>query len=116
MGSFAMEKDHDLSRLWSIGRFVWMVLGPMFLALTANHIFLNGTGWHTPADYVFFATLAVMILGRWLEVLQRIPLTSISQPATRKDFYLYAAFVFSAGLTIWIIANAFGNHGRAQLE
>ena len=94
-----------------LGRLVWMALGPMFLAVISIHIFLNGTGWHTPADYVFFAILATMILGRWLEVLGGVPLTSVGEPATKKDFYRYVAFVLGAGLAIWILANTFGNRG-----
>ena len=107
-----MDNDKSPTGFAALGRLVWMALGPMVLAVTTMHIFLNGTGWHTPADYVFFATLAVMILGRWLEVLGGVPLTSVGEPATRKDFYFYVASVLGAGLTIWIIANAFGNHGR----
>ena len=106
-----MDNDKSSSGFAALGRLVWMALGPMVLALTTMHIFLNGTGWHTPADYVFFATLAVMILGRWLEVLGGVPRTSVGEPATLKDFYRYVASVLGAGLTIWIIANAFGNRG-----
>lgn len=107
-----MEKNQSAPTL-ALGRMVWMALGPGLLAVTTMHIYLKGTGWHTPADYVFFATLAMMILGRWLEVLGGVPLTSVSEPATRKDFYQYVAWVLGAGIAIWIIANAFGNHGRS---
>jgi hypothetical protein len=106
-----MDTNQPIPSFAGIGRLVWMALGPMVLAITTMHIFLKGTGWHTPADYVFFATLAVMILGRWLEVLGGVPLTSVGEPATRKDFYYYIAFVLGSGLAIWIVANAFGNHG-----
>ena len=108
-----MDKNHPTSGFVGFGRVIWVVLGPMIMALTTSHIVLNGTGWHTPADYVFFAILGVMILGRWLEVRGGVPLTSVDEPATRKDFYRYVAFVLVAGLTIWIIANAFGNRGAA---
>jgi hypothetical protein len=53
-----------------------------------------------------------MIFGRSLEVLGGVPLNSVGEPATRKDFYGYVAFVLGAGLAVWIIANALGNHGR----
>jgi hypothetical protein len=107
-----MEKNQSTSGFAAFGRLVWMALGPIVLAFTTIHIYLNGTGWRTTADYVFFAILGGMILGRWLEVLGGIPLTSVGEPATRKDFYQYVALVLGAGLTIWIVANAFGNHGR----
>jgi hypothetical protein len=85
----------------------------MIMALTTSHIVENGTGWHTPADYVFFAILGVMILGRWFEVLGGVPLTSVDEPATHKDFYRYVALALVASLTIWFFANAFGNRGAA---
>jgi hypothetical protein len=108
-----MEKNRSTPLFAALGRLIWMVLGPGFLAIITMHIYLYGTGWHTTADYVFFATLGVMILGRSLEVLGGVPLNSVGEPATRKDFYEYVAFVLGAGLVIWIIANALGNHGRA---
>jgi len=76
------------------------------------YIFLESTGWHTPADYVFFIALAAMILGRWLEVLGGQPLTGVGEPATPKDFYRYIVVVLIAGISLWILVNAFGNQGR----
>ena len=107
-----MEKNQSAPTFAALGRLVWMALGPGLLAITTMHIYLYGTGWHTIADYVFFAILGVLMLGRWLEVLGGVPLNSVGEPATRKDFYEYVALVLGAGLVIWIISNAFGNHGR----
>jgi hypothetical protein len=108
-----MERNQFTPGSAALGRLLWMALGPAVLVITTMHIFLKGTGWHTPADYVFFATLAVMVLGRWLEALGGAPLTSVGEPATSKDFYRYVASLLGAGVTIWILANAFGNHGAA---
>jgi hypothetical protein len=106
-----MDKNRSTPAFAALGRLVWMVLGPGFLAITTMHIYLYGTGWHTTADYVFFATLGVMIFGRWLEFVGGVPLNSLGEPATRKDFFEYVVWVLGGGLTIWIMANAFGNHG-----
>jgi hypothetical protein len=106
-----MDMDQPTPGYAGLGRFVWMALGPGLLAITAMHIFLNGTGWHTPADYFFFATLAAMILGRWLEVLGGHPLTGVGEPATPKDFYRYILVALAAGITLWILVNVFGNRG-----
>jgi hypothetical protein len=88
-----------------------MGAGPMVLAVTTIFIFLEGKGWHTAADYVFFATLGAMVLGRWLEMLGGNPLTSEGRPATRKDFYQYVALILGGGVTLWVLANALGNQG-----
>jgi hypothetical protein len=95
------------------GRIIWMGLGPMVLAITTVYIVFQGTGWHTPADYVFFATVGAMVFGRWLEVLGGRPLTSEGAPATEKDFYRYVAGLVVLGLSMWMLANAFGNKGMS---
>ncbi len=108
-----MDTNQHTPGYAGFGRLFWVILGPMLLAITTLHIFLEGTGWHTTADYLFFAILAAMILGRWLEVLGGVPETTDGEPATRKDFYRYIVLVLIVGLAIWIIANAFGNRGGA---
>ena len=107
-----MDKDYSSPGFAQMGRLLWIALGPGILAITAMYIFVEGTGWHTSADYVFFVTLAAMILGRWLEVLGGHPLTGVGEPATPKDFYRYVVVVLGTGVTLWILVNAFGNHGR----
>ena len=108
-----MDTNQPTSGFVGIVRLTWVALGPALLAVTTSHIFLEGTGWHTAADYVFFTILATMILGRWLEVLRGVPLISFDEPTTRRDFYCYVAVVLVVGMTIWIFANAFGNRGAA---
>ena len=109
-----MDKNQPTSRIVGIGRLIWAALGPALLGVTSSHIFLEGTGWHTAGDYVLFTTtLATMILGRWLEVLDGVPLISFGEPSTRKDFYRYVAFVLVVGLSILSFAIAFGNRGTA---
>jgi hypothetical protein len=110
-----MDKNQPTSGIVGIGRLIWVALGPALLAVATSHIFLEGTGWHTAGDYVLFTTtLATMILGRWLEVLEGVPLISSGEPSTRKDFYRYAAFVLVVGLSVLSFAIAFGNRGTAQ--
>jgi hypothetical protein len=94
-----------------LGRILWVALCPALLAITTIHIYQNGTGWHTPADYLFFAILTAMILGRWLEVLGGHPLTGTGEPATPEDFRRYVVITLAVGFTIWILVNAIGNHG-----
>jgi hypothetical protein len=61
-------------------------------------------------DYLFFGVMAAMALGRWLEVRGGSPRTSDGEPATEKDFHRYLALLLGGGVTIWLLANAFGNH------
>ena len=107
-----MNKNQSSPGFAQFGRIFWMMLGPGILAITAMYI-RQGTGWHTPANYIFLITLAATILGRWLEVLGGHPLTSVGEPASPKDFYRYVIVVLIAGVSLWILVNTFGNQGRA---
>jgi hypothetical protein len=93
------------------GRLLWIAFGPAMLAVTTLHIFMNGTGWLTLPDFVFWTIVASMILGRWLEVLGGVPLTSVGEPAMQKDFYKYVVWVLVLSAAVWVVANAFGNRG-----
>jgi hypothetical protein len=106
-----MNDNQSTPQYALFGRLFWMAFGPGLLAIISMHIVLNGTGWFTSADYLFFATLAAMLLGRWLEVLGGQPLTVYGEPATLKDFYRYVMFVVGIGGALWVLANTFGNRG-----
>jgi hypothetical protein len=108
-----MYEDQSSPGFAQFGRLLWIALGPGVLAISAMYIFLEGTGWYTPADYVFFTALAAMILGRWLEVLGGHPLTGVGEPATPQDFHRYIVVALIAGLSLWIVVNALGNQGRS---
>lgn len=108
-----MNKSQSSPRFAQFGRIFWMMLGPGILAVTAVFI-RQGTGWRTPANYIFLITLAATILARWLEVLGGHPLTFVEKPASPKDFYRYVIMALIAGVSLWILANTVGNRGRAS--
>ena len=58
-----MDKDHTSPGFAQFGRLLWMGLGPGLLAITAMYIFVEGTGWNTPANYFYFFTVAVEDAG-----------------------------------------------------
>jgi hypothetical protein len=95
------------------GRLLWMMAGPAVLIITTAHIVLEGKGWHTTADYVFFVALAATVLGRWLEMLGGHPQTCDGAPATRKDVYRYTIVALVVGVALWVLANALGNRGAS---
>ena len=51
-----------------LGRMLWLVIGPLVLIVLTVLIVISGSGWLTSDDLAFFPTLALMILGRWIEI------------------------------------------------
>jgi hypothetical protein len=107
----AMERTSTSPGYAVLGRLLWMMAGPAVLIITTAYILLQGKGWHTTADYVFFFALAGTVVGRWLEVLGGHPQTCDGEPATRKDAYRYSIVALVAGVALWVLANALGNWG-----
>ena len=64
----------------------------------------RGGGWLTGADITFFAIVAVMVAGRWLEFRGVRPLTATGEPATPRDLRRYAIGAFALCLAIWVVA------------
>ncbi len=95
----------------AFGRLLWMMIGPAVLIITTAHIVLEGEGWNTTADYVFFFVMAVTLLGRWLELAGGNPQTCDGEPATRKQVYRYTIVTLVLGGVVWVMANVVGNHG-----
>lgn len=93
-----------------LGRLFWMMVGPLSLALTLYYIVSSGTGWRTFADGLYFAILAGMILGKWLEFRGGNPQTSAGDPATPADLHRYILLVVVVGPVVWGVANLVGNH------
>ena len=94
-----------------LARLFWTFFAPLFLILLTCHIVLDGRGWHTPADYVFFLILLGMVFARWLEFREGNAMTATGEPASWSDFSRFAWTVAVGGICLWIIANTFGNRG-----
>jgi len=91
-------------------RLFWMLLGPVFLAISLYHIATAGTGWATFADLLYFIILGGMILGRWVEFRGGNPRTTTGEPATPADLRRYVLAVAVGGPVCWVLANLIGNH------
>jgi hypothetical protein len=101
-----MDNDQHSSGFVQLGRIVWIALGPAVLAISAMYIVESGASWRSPASVFYFATLAVIIFGRWVEARSGHPLDSFGEPATPKDFHRHVVLVLLIGVAIWVLANA----------
>jgi hypothetical protein len=97
-----------------LGRLVWMMIGPLSLALTLYYIVSSGTGWRTGADVLYFVILAAMIVGKWLEFRGGDPRTSSGDPVKPGDLRRYIVMALGVGVAVWAVANLVGNHLLAR--
>lgn len=98
------------SVLGLLGRFFWMMVGPLLLIVLAVSILTSGGGWWTAADAAFVVVLAGMLLGRWLEFRSGNARTSYGEPAPPEHLKRYAAVAAGTGAALWTVANLLGNH------
>ncbi len=103
-------QDKDSASLGDIlARLVWMMIGPVLLALFGYLIIKTGNGWLTGPDFAFIGVLAGMMLARWLEFRGGHAQTAEGQPATPEHLRRYLIGVAVLGVAGWVIANIFGN-------
>jgi hypothetical protein len=106
-----MSLVRETSVLVLFGRAFWIMFGPLSLVASGLMIWFNvGSGWRTGADIVYLASLAGMILGRWLEFQGGNPRKSTGEPATPGDFRCFSLWVALGGVGAWIFANVVSNH------
>lgn len=88
----------------------WMMIGPMMLIPITFKIIEYGNGWLTIFDFVFLATLVVMLLARAFEFFKGHPRTAEGTPATPGHLRRYAIALIAIGVPVWIAANVLGNY------
>jgi hypothetical protein len=93
-----------------LGRTLWLVIGPIVLFVLILLIVIRGTGWFTIEDSWYFATMGVMVLGRWMEIRTGFGRTAFCKPATTQHFRRYVALFVPWALLVWTTANIVGNH------
>lgn len=92
------------------GRLLWLLLGPLALVVTLLAIIQGGNGWLTPPDLTFFAVLAAMMLGRWLEFRAVQATRSGAEITSASELANYLFRLSVGGLTVWAAANLVGNY------
>ena len=93
-----------------IGRVLWMIVGPILLAVTTVLIIVTDTGWLTIYDAAYYTALALMLGGRWMEIRTGYGRTLQAAFATTEHFRRYAVRLVLWGFFAWVTANLIGNH------
>lgn len=104
-----MRDSQTASLMAMLGRIIWMMVGPMAVAVSAFLVASKGGGWFTAADLTYLVALAVTMSGRSLEMLGGHPLKATGEPATAADLRNYFIATTVIGLVVWVIANLLGN-------
>jgi hypothetical protein len=79
-----------------------MLLGPFALVPVTAALFGHDRRLFTFADVAFFAVLALMIFGRWIEFRRGAALTAGGEPAEPRHLRRYAGLLVCAGLVFWV--------------
>jgi hypothetical protein len=97
------------SALVLLGRVVWVMLGPLWLFVTACFI-LTGSGWRIGINAAYLVTLVAIVLGRCIEHLGGDPKTSIGETSTAAHLRRFIFFTLAGGFTLWLVVNLLANY------
>jgi hypothetical protein len=100
----AISEKHD-SIFGLLLRLFWMLLGDVFLLISAIFIY-QGKDWkfHT-ADVFFLCIAAALVLTRYLDIKFYNGLTASGEPASMANFHKYAGILLLLSAAIWILAH-----------
>lgn len=94
----------------AFARIIWMMIGPLVLAMLGFNIISNGAGWFTVTDVAYFIVLAVVLGARWLEFRSGQGQTAEGEPLTEAGLRRYLLLTALVGIGVWAGANLIGNH------
>ena len=101
----ATSKQDSIAGL--LARMFWMPIGSMVLAISMISIFLHKGRMFHAADWVFWITIAALILVRYLDIKFWGGLTAAAQPASMNHWRRYAIVLAVISAAIWSAAHLF---------
>jgi len=101
--------DKQGTALGIMARLFWMLLGNAILALSVVFIFENKGGFFHTADWVFWITVATLMLVRYLDIRLLGGTTATGADATTAHWVKYVALLVACSATIWALAHL-ANH------
>jgi hypothetical protein len=89
-----------------LARLFWMLFGNAILAFSAVFILHNRGGFLHTADLVFWITVAVLVLVRYLDIRFLNGLTAAGAPASMRHWIRYVVVLLAVAVVGWILAHA----------
>jgi hypothetical protein len=100
----ADSRHHPL--LAALARLYWLLVGNGLLCLLALAIAQQGHERAWTADAAFWTVVASLILVRYLDIARLGGTAATREPASLRDWYLYARRLVLLALAVWIVAHA----------
>lgn len=98
--------DKQSSALGMMARLWWMLLGNAVLALSIVFVVENKEGVFHAADWVFWITVATLILVRYLDIRLLDGTTATGAHATTIHWVKYVALLAACATAVWALAHA----------
>jgi len=101
--------DRQSSSLGVLARLWWMLIGNIVLAFSIVFILENKSGFFHAADWVFWITVATLVVVRYLDVKFFNGRTATDAPATMRHWVRYTIALAACSTTAWALAHV-ANH------
>jgi hypothetical protein len=98
--------DRQSTAAGVVARLFWMLFGNALLAFALVFILHNESGFLHTADGVFWITVAVLVLVRYLDIRFCGGLTATGAPASSRHWVKYVVLLLAVSTTAWILAHA----------
>ena len=104
------QNDHPTekydSMLGLMARLYWMLVGNMTLFIVTIFIFLNQGKMFNAADVIFWVTVALLVLTRYLDINLLGGLTATDKPASMANWRKYTMFLLIGSTAVWGLSHA----------
>jgi hypothetical protein len=98
--------DRQSTAAGVLARLFWMLFGNAILAFSIVFILHNQGGFLHTADAVFWITVALLVLVRYLDIRFCNGLTAAGAPASKRHWVKYVVILLIASTSAWILAHA----------
>jgi hypothetical protein len=98
--------DRQGTAVGVLARLFWMLVGNAILLFSLIFLLHNKGGWLHTADVVFWITVGVLVLVRYLDIRFCNGLTAAGAPASRQHWVKYVVMLLVVSTTTWVLAHA----------
>jgi hypothetical protein len=104
-GHHSQAVDRQNTATGVLARFAWMLLGNAILAFSAVFIFEKKGGFFHAADVVFWITVAVLVLVRYLDIRFLNGRTAVGELASIRHWIKYAILLPVCAGVAWLLVH-----------
>jgi hypothetical protein len=88
------------ARLW------WMLFGNVIAAISLISVLLHEGSFFHPADWIFWITVASLVLIRYIDIRFCDGQTAVGRYASMADYTKYVTLLIACTTLLWVIAHA----------